>query len=362
MKILIFADAANSHIEKWLRYFKDNQLDVEIATLTEGSFQEYPLHLLKSESYRKRKNNREYNRQKVLFEVYPQLKKIVKQVKPDIVHAHYASSFGLYAALTGFHPFILSVWGSDITDFPNKNLISRLIIKYVISKADVICPLSEYLEKMTRQFTAKKQQLVYWGVDTELFKPQPDVSRDPEKFVFGTVKAFYKYYGIDHLIKAASLIKKHIPRWELWLGGSGVEEENLKKLAHNLQLEKEVKFLGRIPQTEVPKILSGMDAAVVPSLRESFGVSAAEASACELPVIVSNIGGLPEIIQDSQTGYLVKPADPEAIAEKLLHLYRNPCLRYEMGKAGREFIKSRFEWKLIASKMIRIYNNVAGRA
>ena len=358
MKILIFADASNPHTEKWLRFYYDRKIDVEIATLIESGFPNIPVHLLRSVSYQKRKNNREYNRLKVFWEVYPQLKGIVNKVQPDIVHAHYASSFGLYASITGFHPFILSVWGSDITDFPNRSLFNRFLIRHILSKADFICSSSEYLSEATKKYTSREPYLIYFGVDTKQFKPLAEFKKDQDKFIFGTVKALDKHYGINYLIEAASLINQQIPNWELWIGGEGTEKDHLKNLVKQLNIDDKVRFLGYIPHFKVPEVLDQLDVFIVPSLEESFGVAAAEASACQLPVIASAIGGLPEIIVESETGYLVKPGSAVAIAEKLIHLYRNPNLRMEMGKAGRENVKAKFEWQINADKMINIYEKI----
>jgi len=355
MKILIFSDAANSHIEKWLHFFKERKLDIEIVTLRSGGISGYPEHILSSKTYRLRKSNRDYNRTKVLFEVYPQLKKIVNKVKPDIIHAHSASSYGLFAALTGFHPFILTVWGTDITNFPTQSKLKKLMTKFILKKADILCSTSDYLAKMTSSLTTKQQYQTNFGVDTETFKPQNRNGIRDKRFIFGTVKSLYKNYGIDYLIKAAAIVNQELSDWELWIGGEGTEKENLQDLAEQLQLSDKIKFLGQIPHSEVPLTLTDMDVFIVPSLEESFGVAAAEASACELPVICSNIGGLPEIVKDSRTGYVVEAEDAKAIAEKILHLYRNPELRRAMGKAGREFIKDRYEWQVNAEKMLTIY-------
>lgn len=355
-KIMILSDAANVHTQKWARYFRDQKYDVHLVSLLPASIDGVKIHLLKSKAYAKRTNNMKYNKLAVLLEVLPQLKKLLKEIEPVVLHAHFASSFGLFAALTNFHPFYLSVWGYDTITFPKLSLLHKAIVKFTLHKADKIFATSDFLAQETAQYTDKPQIITPFGVDIEQFKPMP--KKDKEKFIFGTVKALEKKYGIDYLLKAAAIINTQIVNWELWIAGSGTEREHLEKLAVELKIEQKVKFLGRVDHAAVPRLINEMDVFTVTSVWkcESFGVAAVEAEACGIPVIASDLGGLTEVIIDGITGFHVKPRDPEDIAEKILILYKDKNLRQEMGRMGRKNVLKKYVWKNNAQTMLENYH------
>lgn len=376
MRLLLLSDASNTHTLKWANYLQGKGVDLHILSLREAEIEGVTIHTFRSTAYKNRKSNVEYNRKAVLLEVLPQVRKLIKRIKPDIVHSHFLSSFGLFGAVSGFHPFVVSGWGSDITDFPHKSFINRLIIKYVLKKADKVCVLSKFLVEEIAKYTSKQPELIYFGTDFDKFKPLPvprisddesstsvtseENNKNPKPFIFGTMKGLYKHYGINYLIEAAAIFSKTVPpdKWELRIGGDGILLEELKDLARKLNIEDRVKFLGRLPHQVIPETINEMDLFVVPSLRESFGVAAVEASACGLPIIVTNIGGLPETLEDGKTGFCVAPANPQAIADKLLLLYNDKSLREKMGYAGREYVTQRFSWAENAGKMMEIYHSV----
>ena len=159
------------------------------------------------------------------------------------------------------------------------------------------------------------------------------------------------------MIEAAELLKNKIPDWELWIAGDGVDENSLKEQSKRLNLENKVKFLGKVPHNKVPETLQKMDVFVVPSIWEceSFGVAAVEAAACGLPVIASNIGGLPEVVIHNETGFLVAPKKAVEIADKILFLYQNLKIRKEMAKAAREFVLKNYCWQDNAKIMLDVY-------
>ena len=119
--ILLLSDANNVHTFKWGTFFRDKGFEVGIISFLPAEIDGVKVFGLKSKAYEKRKNNLEYNRTKVFFEILPQIKKIVKQVKPKLLHAHFVSSYGLFGALTNYHPYFVSAWGYDTITFPDKN-------------------------------------------------------------------------------------------------------------------------------------------------------------------------------------------------------------------------------------------------
>ena len=335
--------------------FENKGYEVNILTLRENNLEHIKIFKVKSKTYEKRRNNLEYNRLKVFFDVLPQVKSIIKKIKPDVVHAHFACSFGLLGALSGFRPFFLSVWGYDTITFPEQNIINKMLIKFVLSKADKIFSTSKFLAEKTARYTKKEIIITPFGVNTDIFRQYK--RDDQNKFIFGTIKTLNPKYGMKYLIKAAKLFDNYQKNWELHIAGLGIEEQELKALARKLEISGKVKFLGNIEHSEVHEHLNKFKVFIVPSVWEceSFGVAAVEASACGIPVIASKIGGLPEVIRNNTTGFLVEPKSPQDICDKLLLLYNDSNLRIEMGKNARQFIIDNYKWENNAEIMLDVY-------
>ncbi len=288
------------------------------------------------------------------------VKKIVHIVRPQILHAHYATSYGLLGAFTNFHPFIITTWGQDILDFPRGSVLHKKLLEWNLSRADVVTALSRQLVKATNGYLPKGRSthLTFFGVDMDQFRPIDRPER--KEITIGIIKMLEPKYGIECLIRAFSLVQRKIDHLRLLIVGDGSLREKLEKLAGELDVSDRATFVGKIPHSLVPYWLAQMDVFVCSSIHESetFGVVVAEASAMETPVIASRIGGLPEVVQDGITGFLVPPANVEEMADKMERLASDSQLREKMGKAGREFIKQNYEWEKCVREMEAVYGGV----
>lgn len=286
------------------------------------------------------------------------LKKILKQIQPDVLHAHYASSNGFLGALSGAYPFIVSIWGDDILYFPEESFITKHIMKYTLSKADRILVTSDFLKKSSLKYTDKLITVLPFGIDSNLFRPMQVKKYFKENdIVIGTVKSFYWQYGIEYLLQAFQILKNkntHLPL-KLLLVGGGVLESKFKKMAMDLKIDGDTIFTGSVPHSEAMNYHNMLDIFVALSVSESFGVSVLEASSCEKPVVVSNVGGLPEVVEDGKTGYIVPAKNPEAAALAIEKLILNKELRIKMGGNGREKVIREYEWKHSIQTMKQIY-------
>lgn len=286
------------------------------------------------------------------------LKKLLRQISPVLLHTHYASGYGTLSRLSGFHPTVLSVWGSDVFDFPRNSIINRKILEFNLRKADYICSTSHIMATETQKYTYKEILVTPFGVDCEKFKPMPEL-KPKNKIIIGTIKTLEEKYGIEHLIKAFAIIVKQHPNLplELHIGGKGGLKGKLQKLCGDLNIENKTKFLGYISHNEVPRIFNTFSIFVSVSDSESFGVAVIEAEACGIPVVVSNIGGLPEVVKNNMTGFIVPPRNPEATAKAIEKLILDEHLRTKMGKAGQQFVLTSYEWSKCAKIMENLYRS-----
>ena len=180
--------------------------------------------------------------------------------------------------------------------------------------------------------------------------------------VIGTIKTLEEKYGIEYLIKAFAIVKnkyKNLPL-KLLIVGDGSLSENLKKLVHDLNIEDETVFTGKIAHELVPVYdnMLSVSVSVSVSNSESFGVAIIEASACGKPVVVSDVGGLPEVVENGVTGIVVPPRDPEKTADAIEKLVLDEKLRKKMGEAGRKRVAKLYDWNKNVEQMIEIYKGL----
>lgn len=290
------------------------------------------------------------------------LRKLLHKIQPDLLNTHYASGYGTLARLSGFHPNLLSIWGSDVFDFPYESKIKMKIMQRNLAYADQIASTSNIMRQQAEKICRPNKEIAItpFGVDCERFKPTKiDKIYTDNPIRIGTVKRMESKYGISTLIEAFALIKsRYKGNSELILVGGGPEEDNLKKLAQRLNVYEYTDFVGPVPHYMVPEYLNSFDIYVALSNSESFGVAIIEASACGVPVVVSDAGGLPEVVVDGETGYIVPPNNPEEAADRMLRLLNNPSLRVTMGEEGRRFVLNNYEWKENANRMECLYKKV----
>lgn len=352
MKLLLLADAGSTHTIKWVNSLIARDVEIIIFSLSKFNQSDYVKSSLLTIyatdiSSSRNINDRGIFKKSIYIKALPRIKKIIKKHKPDILHAHYASSYGTLGALSGMHPFILSMWGSDVFLFPRKNSIFKSIIKYNLKKADLVLSTSKMMAIETSKYTNKQIQITPFGVDTSFFSPFENSKKKDNKIVLGTIKKLDYIYGIDLLIKAFALLVNNNKNTELRLviAGTGNEIANLKKLAEQKGVSDLVDFPGRISQKKVVEYLHCFDVFVALSRSESFGVAVIEAMSCGTPVVVSDAGGLPEVVEDNVSGIVVPIEDIEKAAAALQRLITDKSLRQMLSMNGRKRVKELYDWE-----------------
>lgn len=298
------------------------------------------------------------------------LRKILRSIKPDLLHVHYASGYGTLGRLTDFKPYVLSVWGSDVYAVPYRSPIHRRIVVRNLKTADHVCSTSWAMREQTYKLCQEIQNIsvIPFGIDVNFFCPEPCL-KDTAVLRIGTVKALTAKCGIDLLMHAFSKVRKMCEihsleltrKLRLLIVGDGPERGRFEALARELSIDRVVEFTGHVSHTEVPKYLRCLDIYAAMSRSESFGVAVLEASACEIPVVVSNVGGLPEVVEDGKTGCVVESENITLTAEVLLRLIEDPALRACMGKAGRQRVLDHYQWTKSVILMEEVYAQVLNR-
>jgi glycosyltransferase involved in cell wall biosynthesis len=363
-RIFILSDGKNPHTIKWVRSLAERNFEIYLYSLEQFDFklyEDYPSVRCSHAGFRHVGKNPSGKLGKLSYlQTLSRLKNEIADFRPDVVHAHYASSYGLLGALAGFRPFYLSVWGSDIFEFPQISFFHKAALKFNLFSATKIFSTSEAMAVETRKYTSRKIEIIPFGVNLEKFTPTPTSLEifGENDIVIGIVKTLEPKYGVEVLVRAFEKVKSKTAdaRLKLLIVGQGAQEFELKKLVENLGITSSTQFTGWVPVEKIPDYHKAIDISVFPSIcAESFGVAVVEACACEKPVIVTRRGGMPEVVAENETGLIVPADNVSALADAIETLVKNPQERTRLGKRGRERVTRLYDWKNNLESMIKHY-------
>jgi glycosyltransferase involved in cell wall biosynthesis len=283
------------------------------------------------------------------------LRRLLARWRPDVLSAHYASGYGTTMALSGFHPTLLSVWGSDVYDFPYESRFKGSLLRWNLRQATLLASTSHAMARQVQRLTPERVDIPVtpFGVDLARFAPAPDPDgSDKGCLTIGIVKLLTPKYGVDLLLRAFAGLRQDPDCLALGLDcrllivGDGPQRAELDALASQLGIAQCTEFAGAVAHAEVPTWLHRLDIYAAPSRldSESFGVAVIEAGACGLPVVVSDAGGLPEVVRHGETGLVVPRDDVPALQAALKLLALDPALRRRLGREGRAHVARDYTW------------------
>jgi len=243
--------------------------------------------------------------------------------------------------------------------------------QYELDKVGLVFPVSRRIQHSLEVggVLPERLQVLYSGVDLSRIPAQPDGQAIRHRFgiaaealVFGTVANLFARKGYEVMLRALPLILKSLPAVHYLIVGSGdaAYEARLRRLVRDLGLENHVHFAGF--QESVFPCLAAMDVYVHPALMEGFGIAVLEAMVLRKPVVATTTGGLPEIVQDGETGLLVPPGDPDALAKVVSLLLRDAAQRLALGEAGRVRVATCFTMDAMMGRLTSGYGALLGQA
>lgn len=297
------------------------------------------------------------------------LKTLAKQIMPDIINVHYASGYGTLARMSRIGPVLLSIWGSDVYDFPYESAVKKRILQKNVRYASGLASTSHCMARQLRKVmndSSLEIAVTPFGVDTDAFDPNRFEEMHTDKIVLGNIKTLAPKYGIGDFIRATALLLQKLKdtgedviaeKIQVEIYGDGPQKGELATIISELSLEQVVFLKGWVPNTDVPKILSKFDVFCATSVlnSESFGVAAVEAMAMNVPVVVSDADGFKEVVVDQTTGLIVPRGDVNAIAQALERLVCDAQLRRTMGQNGRAHVKEYYDFKKNVDTMEELY-------
>lgn len=295
-----------------------------------------------------------------LYLAMPHLKRYIKEQNIEIIHAQtrITQVMGRWLNSLSRVPYVSTCHGYF------KPRLSRRIFPCWGDAMIAISPaVYEHLE---HDFGVKREKiaLISSGVDIDEFPMMDEGIKTVNRRRFGLgdepligiVARLSDVKGQDILIKAMKIVIEKIPRAKLFIAGEGKWEAELKDLVRSLGLTHHVIFHPRVNQTA--EILSMLDVFVMPSRSEGLGLSVMEAQACGLPVVTSRVGGIPSLIEDGKTGFLVEPENPGALAEALVKVLESPNLARRVGSAARKFVEEHCSSDKMVDKTLALYKGI----
>ncbi len=211
---------------------------------------------------------------------------------------------------------------------------------------------------------AEKIAVIPSGIDFSVFDEIKDrnfLQREfgfaDDDFLVGIVAALEDHKGHAYLFQATKIIREHSPKIKLIVVGTGSLRLELESQVHQLGIEDIVFFLGF--REDVPRILASLDLFVLSSHLEGLGSSLLDAMASRLPVVATRAGGIPEIVRHGETGLLVPPKDPEALAKAIIELYHDRNLANYLAEKGREYVRRHFSAEAMADRVVDLYFKIA---
>ena len=289
---------------------------------------------------------------------------LVKLVKEKDIHIIHCNSHGVnpYGVIAG------KLTNARVICHIRDIITPDKIKKYFLNYSDKIITISDFQKKVFSRYPTinKRVSLVYNGIDTSIFyrcktteilKFRKKLNIGEKDFLVGCVGQISSLKGQDYLIKAVPLVLKKIPSTKFLLCGEVRRERDkgkIESLVEKLGVRKNIIFLGW--REDLPIVYSSLDVLAFPTLKEAFGRAAVEAMACEVPVIATRVGGVPEIVEDGKTGILIPPQTHIQLADAIIKLLQDSKMRKNMGKEGRKRVQKNFNIAKTVNGVENIYS------
>lgn len=286
----------------------------------------------------------------------------------DIIHCHYGrngiKSLMLKEIGVSSGKLIVSFHGFDISNYVDK--YGNNIYEKLFEEGDLFLPIGESWKNRLMELGCNEEKIIVhrMGIDCSKFSFRerfPNLTR-PIQLV--SVARLVEKKGLEYSIRAIAKLAQNHPNIEYKIAGDGPLQNELEKLINELQVQKQVQLLGWKKQSEILEILNGADILLAPSVtskdgdREGIPVTLMEGMARGIPVVSTYHSGIPELVQDGGSGFLVPERNVDALAEKIDYLINHPECCAMMGRAGRTFVEDKYDINKLNDRLVEIYQQV----
>ncbi len=305
------------------------------------------------------------------------LRRLIKEIQPDLIHAGPIQSCAFLVALSGFRHLLAMSWGYDLVMDADKSGWLRWVTSYTLRRSAFFTSDAKVSRDKAISFgmNAEKTVIFPWGTDIEHFVPR-EVESGKWKGTSGKKKlsvsskqskgitlfcsrTWESIYGVDVLAKAFVKVAGANPNVNLILLGGGSQGAKIRQILMNGGVMERVHFGGQVGQRELPRWYHMVDVYISPSHVDGSSVTLMEAMASGLPCLVSDIAGNKEWIQDGVNGWLFRDGDVDDLAEKILSAIKKKREFKKIGELARRTAEERADWMRNFGKLLEVYNVIA---
>lgn len=353
MKICFLGDAESIHMRRWIEYFRDTGNDVSVI-----SFRYYDIPGVDMRFVGEKIKIKENGGNIQYVKSIGKIKKIIKEIDPQVVNAHYLTSYGFIGALIKDRPFIVSTWGSDILVTPKRNIIYKKLTQFAIEKSDIITSDSYFMSNEIVHLGGEKNKVITvpMGIDKNVFNL--DDREDFKSKIFLSMRTLCDNSNIDIILKAFKRINDEDKTTKLIITNSGEKKQDVLNLIDNLNLHSSVEFLGFINRDMVAQLLKQACIYISVPKSDSTSVTLLEAMACGMFPIVSDLPANNEWINDEKNGFILKDCSEESLYRLMKEAIKDEELLIKASELNKSIISERAIWEDNMNYIIKTYNTL----
>ena len=371
MRICLVINSPSIYIERWVKYFVDEGHEVHLISnkpFDSNRVRNAELYVLSSIPPKIRVISLLIN---IIWSSF-QMKKLVRKIKPDILNAHYITNGGFIAALSGFHPLIVSAWGSDVFVDPFVSSANRYRVRFALNKADLVTTTAQYTtDYVHREFNVpfRKIKMLHWGIDTNVFQKgysnevkilRKALNIDDHTFIVLSPRTMVAHYRIESIVKSIPyVIKKHTNVCFVFLKGSSTDSsyaDKIQTIAEDLGVKEYTRFVSKFLELTEMAIYDNMcDALVSIPRTDQFASCIVEGVSCGAIPILGNLELYREYLTDMKNAFFVDGENPSDIAEKVIYCIEHPEVKEGFYRLNREIVEKDLDWNKNAHLMYEFY-------
>lgn len=361
MKICYIADPIDPNTQRWINYFAKRGHEVHLIVTRRPKDElegivihdSTPVIQIKKIGFLAR-----------LLKV----KRILQEVKPDLLHVHYVAYKGWLGALSGFQPLVMTAWGSDIYLDAKKSKFNYLLTQYTLRRARLVTSESKDILRRVKNMIGNykgRLAVIQWGVDLEKFHPRVNGDYLRERLNLGdspvifSPRKFEPNYNIDIIVRAIPLVLKQIPLAKFVLKNYlGSKREEIENLAQSMGVTENCRFVGGTTYSEMAAFYNIADVVVSVPSSDSVSIAMLEAMACGTTVVVSDLPATKEWVSDEVNGLIVPPRNVEALADAIIRILKDESLREKFRAYNLALVREKANHYKEMAKMDDLYRSL----
>jgi glycosyltransferase involved in cell wall biosynthesis len=359
MKILYFSRDYSTHDHRFLTAISDHGHEAFFVRLEGNRRQVEDRPVPENVHQVIWKGGREPFRWAKLPALVPDFKRLLREIKPDLVHAGPIQTCAFIAILSGFRPVLTMSWGFDLMDDVHKGRIWEFATRYTLKRSTFFTSDAKVTRDTAVAYGMDPNKTIVfpWGVNLERFQPNFQPS-SLQTFTLFCNRSWEPYYGVDVLARAFVKVAYQQENVELILLGGGSQGNAIRNILQKGDVLDRVTFGGQVSQTDLPRWYHMADLYISPSHVDGSSVSLMEALACGIPCLVSDIPGNKEWVFDGHNGWLFHDGNVNDLAEKIITAIKNRASFPRIGEMARKTAEEKADWKKNSEALMDIYRSL----